>query len=336
MTVLPPPRPVAAWLPAAAAATTLLLWASAFVAIRHLGETVNPGALSLGRLVVAAAALGVLLALRPRRTSGSAAGRRPRWPIGRQWWLMLVCGTAWFGVYNLALNESERRIDAGTAAMLVQVGPLLVAVLAVLFLGEVFSRWVLAGVLVGLSGIVVIGTAMAEGSNGDLIGVLLGVLAAATYAIGVVTQKPLVRTLPAMEVTWLACVIGAVVCLPWAGDLVEVVRTADAATLWLLGYLGLFPTALAFTTWAFALHHFDASRLSILTFLVPVLTVVIAWATLGETPPVAAYLGGALCVVGVLLSRRRPAAVRPVVGSAAASEESASRPATDDGAGVAR
>lgn len=330
MTPQTAPRAVAAWLPGAAAATTLLLWASAFVAIRHLGETVTPGALSLGRLVVAAAALGLLLALRSRRTPGSPPRRGPRWPVGRQWWLMLVCGASWFGVYNLALNESERRIDAGTAAMLVQVGPLLVAVLAVMFLGEVFSRWVLAGVLVGLSGIVVIGTAMTEGSGGDLTGVLLGVLAAATYAIGVVTQKPLVRTLPAMEVTWLACLVGALVCLPWAGDLVEVVRTADAGTLWLLGYLGLFPTALAFTTWAFALHHFDASRLSILTFLVPVLTVVIAWAMLGETPPVAAYLGGALCVAGVLLSRRRPAVTPPVAGSAVATDGVACPPLTDE------
>ena len=46
------------WLPAAAAGFTLLTWASAFVAIRHLGDDVPPGSLSLGRLLVAVLALG--------------------------------------------------------------------------------------------------------------------------------------------------------------------------------------------------------------------------------------------------------------------------------------
>lgn len=328
------PVPLRRWLPAAAATTTLLLWASAFVAIRHLGESVGPGALSLGRLLVAALALGLLLAVRrprPHLGSGTPVAAQ-RWPRGRaQWTLMVACGAMWFGVYNLALNESERRIDAGTAAMLVQVGPLLVAVLAAVFLGEIFTRWTLTGVLVALGGVAVIGTAISRDGAGDVIGVLLGLLAAATYALGILTQKPLVGRLPALEVTWLACLIGAVVCLPWAGELVSTIREADAGTLLWIVYLGLFPTAIAFSTWAYALRFSDASRLAVLTFLVPLLTIGIAWVLLSEVPPAAAYLGGALCVAGVLLARRRPASVPPVVESAAASEVLAQERATAAG-----
>jgi hypothetical protein len=44
---------------------------------------------------------------------------RPRqWPAKRDWWPLLVCGLLWFGVYNVALNEAEKRLDAGIAAML--------------------------------------------------------------------------------------------------------------------------------------------------------------------------------------------------------------------------
>ena len=93
------------WLPLAAVATTLVLWASAFVGIRHLGESVPPGALSLSRLLVMAIALLALM-----------RGRLPRLPTKREWPLILAGGASWFGVYNLTLNESERRIDAGTAA----------------------------------------------------------------------------------------------------------------------------------------------------------------------------------------------------------------------------
>ena len=48
----------ASWLPVTAVGVTLVFWASAFVAIRHLGEDFSPGALSLGRLLVGALCLG--------------------------------------------------------------------------------------------------------------------------------------------------------------------------------------------------------------------------------------------------------------------------------------
>lgn len=305
----PTAPPVLGWLPIAAAATTLLLWASAFVAIRHLGSTVGPGALSLGRLLVAALALGVMVAWRARRAArrGAAPLRLTR----RETLLLLLCGVAWFGVYNLALNAAEQRIDAGTAALVIQIGPVVVALLATVFLGESLTRWLIIGMAVGFAGVVVIGLGSAESSDGDIWGVALTVVAALTFAVGVLCQKPLLRRLPALELTWMACVIGAVVCLPWAGDLLEVIRTAPGSSLFWIGYLGLAPTALAFTTWAYALTHTDAGKLALTTFLVPLLTTLIAWALLAEVPPPLAFAGGALCIIGVLLTRRGAARARP-------------------------
>ena len=286
-----------AWLPIAAAAVTLILWASAFVAIRHLGKDVSPGALSLGRLLVASLALGVLVFRRPRR-----------WPARRDWPLMLLCGVAWFGIYNLALNASEQRIDAGTAALIVQVGPIIVALLATVLLGEQMHRWLLIGIVVGFAGVCVIAQASSEGSNGDLLGVVLAAVAAVTYAFGVLAQKPLLGRLPALEVTWIACMIGVVTSLPWSGELVEVVQTSETSSLLWIVYLGLFPTAIAFMTWAYALQRTDAGTLSLTTFLVPLIATGIAWLLLDEVPPAMAFAGGVLCILGVALTRRRPPA----------------------------
>ena len=289
-----------AWLPLAAASTTLVLWASAFVAIRHLGHGIAPGPLSLGRLLVASVVLGLLVLRR-----GGA-----RWPRGREWPLLLAGGAFWFGVYNLALNESERRIDAGTAALVIQIGTIIVALGAAVFFGERLHRWLLIGMTVGFAGVVIIGRASAQSSSGDLTGVLLAVACAAAYAVGVLTQKSLVRTLPPLQVTWLSCLVGATVCLPWAGDLGHVVRTAPTGDLLWIVYLGLAPTALAFTTWAYALSRSDAGKLSLTTFLVPAIATLLAWVLLDEVPPALAFLGGALCVGGVLLTRRQPQEAR--------------------------
>ena len=284
-----------------AAAVTVLLWASAFVAIRHTGTEFSAGALSLARLLVGSVLLGAFLFTRPKTRPAVR-----RWPAKGDWPQLLACGLLWFGVYNLALNEAERRLDAGTAAMLVHIAPLLIALLAGLTLGEGFPRQLVIGSLVAFGGVVLIGTSTSTG-RAETWGVILCVTAAVSYAVGVVTQKPLLSRLPAAEVTWLACTIGAVVCLPFAPTLIDEVQTASAATIWWVIYLGAFPTALGFTTWAFALRRTSAGRMGATTYLVPVVAIGLAWLFLGETPAGLALAGGALCLVGVAISRRKSA-----------------------------
>ena len=116
----------------------------------------------------------------------------------------------------------------------------------------------------------------------------------------------------------MACTVGAIACLPFAGDLISQAREAPASSVWWLVYLGVFPTALAFTTYAYALKHMTASSLGVTTYLVPPITVLMAWVLLDETPPAMAYVGGALALAGVALARRRPTAARPAGQAVAA------------------
>jgi drug/metabolite transporter (DMT)-like permease len=139
-------------------------------------------------------------------------------------------------------------------------------------------------------------------------------VAALTYAVGVVAQKPVLRRLPPLQVTFTACAIGAACCLPWAGALTGELGRAPASSIAGMVYLGVVPTALAFSTWAFALARTDAGRLGGTTYLVPPLVIGLGWLLLDEVPPVLAVAGGAVCLAGVALSRsrRRPAAPVPV------------------------
>ncbi len=68
----------------------------------------------------------------------------------------------------------------------------------------------------------------------------------------------------------------------------------------------MFPTAIAFTTYAFALKHMSASSLGVTTYLVPPITIVMGVLFLSEAPPAMAYAGGVLALVGVYLARRKP------------------------------
>lgn len=132
------------WLPLAAAGVTMVLWASAFVVIRALSGAVAPGPLALGRLLVGSLVLTAVALLRPGRG-------RLAIPRGRPLLLIIAYGVLWFGVYTVAVNAAGRYLDAGTSAMLVNLAPVVVAVLAGIFLGEGFPRQLMLGLLIAFA-----------------------------------------------------------------------------------------------------------------------------------------------------------------------------------------
>jgi len=279
----------------AAITVTVVLWASAFVGIRDVAGAFSPGSIALGRLTVGVLALGALVLRRGWQT----VSRRDLATI-------VASGLLWFALYNLALNEAERHVDAGTASMIVNTGPIFIGLFAGLFLGEALPARLLAGLAVAFGGSVVIGLATSEGSGGSgtsVLGIVLCLVAALTYAAGVTLQKPALRNVSALQVTWLACLTGWVACLPFAPTFApELSAAATPKILWLL-YLGLFPTSIAFTTWAYALGRTPAGRLGATTYLVPPVVVLMAWILLGEVPPPLALVGGAICIAGVVVVR---------------------------------
>jgi len=277
----------------AASLITMVLWASAFVAIRHVGESFRPGSLALGRLLIGAV---VLLAL--------VAVRREGLPPRAAWPGILGMGVFWFGLYMVALNWGEQHTDAGIAALLVGTGPLFVALLAGLFLREGFPRPLLAGIAVAFVGAALAGIA-SGGASTVVTGALLCLAAAAGHAVGAIMQKPALSHASPLQVTAYASAIGAIACLPFSGQLVTDLGHASAENVAGVVYLGLLPTALAFWTWSYALAHMPVGRLAATTYIVPSLTVLLAWPALGEFPPGLALLGGILCLLGVAIAQRK-------------------------------
>jgi drug/metabolite transporter (DMT)-like permease len=277
-----------------ALALTLVLWASAFVVIRSTGRHLAPGTLALTRLAVGSVALAVVMLVRR-----SPMPARPAW-VGSA-----LSGVLWFAAYTVALNAAERWVDAGTSSLLVNTGPLFIALLAGWLLHEGFPRPLLSGCVLAFSGAGVIALSASGRGTHELLGAGLCVLAAVLYAAGVVAQKPALRYAPALPVTWLACTIGAVALLGFAPQAVHELGHASAATLVGAAYLGLGPTATAFLLWAYVLAQTDAGRLGSTTYLVPPLVVLMSWIALDQTPPLLALPGGLLCLAGVAVARRR-------------------------------
>ena len=277
-----------------AAAVTVLLWASAFVAIRAAAPYFSPGALALGRLLVGALCLLAFL-----------IARREGLPARAAWPGIVISGVLWFGLYMIALNWGERLVDAGTAAMVVNIGPIVMALLGGWLLKEGFPPRLMAGLLVSAVGAVVVGLSMSGDAQSSLPGVLLCLVAALAYAAGVVGQKPALRHASALQVTTFGCVIGTIACLPFAGQLVSEVQAAPVSMVLWVVYLGAFPTALAFTTWAYALARSTAGKMGATTYAVPAIVVLLSWIFLNEVPGWLTAVGGVLCLAGVAVTRSK-------------------------------
>ena len=262
-----------------AALVTVALWSLSFIAIRSAGHSFSPGALAFGRLAVAVVALVVIVGVMRRR-----AGSRP-WipplPRGRALALVVGYGVAWFAVYTVVLNWAEQHLDAGTAALLVNFAPILVAVFAGLFLGEGFSGRLLVG----------IGVAFA------------GLTAAVLYATGVLVQKVALGHVDGLTATFWGVAAGVIATVPFAPAAIREVSTAPASDIGAMVFLGVGPTAIAFTTWAYALSRTSAGALTATTLVVPAVVIVLSWLLLAEVPTPLRVVGGVLCLAGVAMTR---------------------------------
>ena len=279
-----------------AAMITVTMWASSFVAIRALAGTFSPGSITIGRLLVG---IVVLVAV---------ALPRSRPVISRSDLIcVLLFGVLWFGLYSVGLNAGERQVDAGTAVMLVNLGPILIALFAGLFLREGLPAQVILGCFVAFLGTAVVATSSSDAGSvaSSTQGVELVLGATIAYAAAATFQKRALQRIPAAWVNVIGMLAACLVCLPFAPGLVAELKTAGPSQWAWLVYLGVFPTAIGFTTWAYALARASAGRTAAVTYLMPPLTIGLSWLLLAEFPTLLAIVGGAICVAGVALARSK-------------------------------
>ncbi|AOJ66024.1 permease [Burkholderia ubonensis] len=274
---------------AGAVAFTILSWASAFPFIRIGLQGLPPIQLAAARFATAAVLVIVWL-----------AWRRPRVPAWRDALRFLLCGFLGIALYNALLNTGEKTVAPGAASFIVNTLPIFTALLASVFLGERFSRWGWFGSLISLAGIAVI----AHGQPGGLTlgaGSTLILGAAWCSASYFVLQRRLIPLYGALTCTAYTLLAGALWLSPWLPGALASLGSASSATLTAVVVLGVFPAALGYATWTFALGYFGAARATNFLYLTPAVATVLSAVLTGERPGIATLCGGLMAIAGVVV-----------------------------------
>lgn len=277
-----------------ALAITLIFWASAFAGIRAGLEAYTPGHVALLRFLVASLVLGVV-----------AFAKRMRLPDRKDLLAIIFLGFIGITVYHVALNYGEVTVTAGSASLLIASVPVIIALLAVVFLKERLTLRGWLGIVISFFGIAII--ALGEGEDGVRFdtGTLLILLAALSTSVFFVFQKTYLKKYSSLEFTTYVIWAGTMFMLVYMPGFLQEIKDAPLDATLSVVYLGVFPAALSYLTWAYALSRAPASIVASFLNVSPVLAILIGWVWLAEIPTVVALVGGAIAIVGVILVNRQ-------------------------------
>lgn len=265
-----------------------VLWGSAFPAIKVGLEGLSVPHLTLVRHLVASVCfLPVLLVMRRRLM-----------PAARDVPAFFLMGFLGIFVYHLALNLGELRVSAGAASLIIATAPAITALLAWWLRGErlPLAGWIGSGIsFVGVA-MIVVGDSRELGLNPFAFFVLLSAVATSFYFI---LQKPMFPRYRPVEVTAWATWAGTVPMLLFVPGLGAGLATAGTEPLAASVYLGVVPSAIAYTLFAFALSRAAVSLVSTYLYLIPVFSLLFSWWILGEVPTWLTLLGGMVAIGGI-------------------------------------
>jgi drug/metabolite transporter (DMT)-like permease len=294
-----------------------LMWGSSFVLIAVGLESLSPPVITLGRLLLGAAAIALV--------------PRARLPVERGDMVPIaLLGITWMAVPFTLFPLAQQWVDSSIAGLINGSTPLFAGVFAAALLARRPALPQVAGLTLGFAGVVVITVQSIEGGDQSALGLAMLVLAAACYGFSLNISVPLVQRYGSLRVLLRAQLVAIVTVTPFGlWGLGSSSFSWDA--LGAVAFLGVLSTGLAMVLMTELAKRAGATRASVTIYVVPFVAVALGATLRSERITVMSLVGGLLIVAGAWSSsrRERPTSVGPPhsPSAAAADDEAISAPA---------
>ena len=275
-----------------------LIWGASFLFIAEALEAIGPNGLTFFRLVIGFATLALF----------PATWRSVEL---RDWASIAVLGVMWMAFPLSMFPHAEERVSSAVTGMLNGAGPLFVAIVASTVSRKLPSRNVVAGLLVGVAGTILIALPAIHEGRSSSAGVLMILVALVSYAFAINIAQPLQHKYGALPVIWRAQAVAMILTAPFGASELLDARWTRGPLLAILA-LGAFGTGIAFVLMATAAGRVGPTRASATVFLIPGVALLLGVLVRNETVALLSVLGSAVCVAGALLMRRAQSAPRTV------------------------
>lgn len=295
------------------------IWGSSFLYIKVLVDEIAPIQVVTGRAFFGMLAIMAFVAVRR-----APLGITPSLVL-KVGLLSIVANIAPFGL----IAWGEEHIDSGIAAVLNSTMPIFTSVVAAAFLiEEKFTVYRLMGLVLGFVGVVALtGDDILNITDESVLGQLAIVGAALCYAVGSVFARNLLGTHEPHSLAMLQVTMATLISAPIAFALEGTpdVTLSVEATLSLLG-LGVLGTGVAYVLFFWLIDNIGSVRASLVTYIVPVIALVLGWLVLNESVGMNVVVGAALIIAGVasVMRGQAPTSRRALAPSAASVTAAAS------------
>jgi drug/metabolite transporter (DMT)-like permease len=268
----------------------LIFWASAFVGIRIGLKSYTPESLALFRYLIASI---VLIPIFLRYCHGHKSLL-----ISESSKIVLI-GILGFAIYNIALNYGEITTSASIASFLIGQSPVIIILLAVIFLKERLNKLGWIGVAISIIGIFIILLSKLYSVHIEM-GIIYILIALVTGSLYSILQKPLLKKISGLELAILAIWSGTLTMMIFLPQLcVEITKASSTATLSVI-YLGIFPGAISYVIWSKVLEEIDVSHAAGHLYTMPIFTTIMG-ILIGEFPLLLSLLGGIIALLGAII-----------------------------------
>lgn len=211
------------------------------------------------------------------------------------------------GLYQLLFLLGIAHTTAGNTALIMATVPMWTALLARTFLGEILHRISWGGLVIALTGTILV--AVQKGNvtadENHLLGNLIVLGAALTWSSVTTYSRRLLTRISPMQLSAMAVAIALPLHLTAAWwNYEESLSVLRSPGIWvILLYSGILSSGLALPMWSFGVRHAGAAHAAVFQNLIPVVAIIAAWFSRGETASIPQLIGGALILGGLVIMR---------------------------------